>query len=130
MEKNFFLLIFLSFLSLQADTEFIFSHRLCVENAKVVSEEIYISRAMVEKNLPMQKICRIKNDLRKNEKVIYFLRRNKNKLLTCFQKNVHIVNFYQVDTLKGLYSQTVLKTVPLRFTVEFNNHFAIIKTFK
>ncbi len=117
-------------MTIKADTEFIFSHKLCVENAKVQSEQIYISKAMVlSKSIP-QKVCTFADDRRDGEKNINFLRRKKKTLLKCFQGSPKIVYSYSKNYINSSYSQIILKTLPIRFTVKFNNHFAIIKTYK
>ncbi len=128
MAKNFFLLILLVF-ALKADTEFIFSYRLCVENAQAVDEELYVSRAMTQTNLPKKVVCKIKKKLKKNETILEFLKNNKLSLLKCFQKRTRYVNSYSINSLNHEYSQITVKTLPIRFTVKFNNDFAIISTF-
>ncbi len=130
MEKNLLLLIILAVLNIQADTEFIYSHKLRIENATVVGESIYISKAMTITNRSSKKECIIKDDRKKSEKTIDFLKRNSENLSKCFQKYPKIFNSYMEKHNNSIKEQITLKTIPVRFTVEFNNHFAIIKTFK
>jgi len=115
---------------LQADAEFIFSYKLCVENAQAVNEQIYISRAMTITNAQKKFVCKINQKLKKNETILKYLRNNKQSLLKCFQKNTKYINSFYEGNLKNSYSQITIKTAPIRFTVKFNNDFAIIDTFK
>ncbi len=114
---------------LKADAEFIFSYKLCVENAQAIDEKLYISRAMIQTGLPTKSICKIDKKLKENETVLQFLKNNKSSLLKCFQEKTRYINSYAENSLNHEYSQITVKTAPIRFTVKFNNGFAIINTF-
>ncbi len=79
-------------------------------------------------NKPTKVVCKLPKK-RKNAKMIEYLKRYRYKLLKCFKKKRVFVNSSSLNTIKNSYSQTTIKTEPIRFTVKFNNGFGIISTF-
>ena len=128
MAKNFLLLILLFNLS-KASTEFIFSYKLCTQNSQVTNEQFYISKAMVLSNKATQKVCILpKKDATLT--TLKYLKQHKYKLLECFKKSSILLNSNSTNFLHDSYSQITIRTIPIRFTVKFNNGFGIIGTFK
>jgi len=95
----------------------------------IVCDDIYISKAMTLTKSKKKKLCIIKNKKRKREKIISYLRRNKNELIQCFQKKEKKINSFYENNNKNSYSYITIKTIPIRFTVNFNHDFAIISIF-
>ncbi len=95
----------------------------------VVCDDIYISKAMILTKSKTIKLCTIKKKKKKKEKIISYLRRNKNELIQCFQKKEKKINSFYENNNQDSYSYITVKTIPIRFTVNFNHDFAIISIF-
>ena len=130
MARNFWLLVLFT-CSLFANENFWFSYKIAIENKMIVYEERNISPLMQVVNTNEYKLlCRLDISKKQYQSTYDFLNENFNKLLPCFQPmSTKVINYTLVET-KGMMERTVLIIVPTKFTVDFKDDFANIKTIK
>ena len=130
MARDFWLLIIFT-CSLFGGENFWFSYKIATDNKVIVYEERNISPLMqIVDTKEYKLLCRLDISKKQYQSTEHFLNENFNKLLTCFYPmSTQIVNHTLVET-KGVIERTVLIIIPTRFTVEFKDQFANIKTIK
>jgi hypothetical protein len=128
--RNFCLLIIFT-CSLYASENFWFSYKIATDNKQVVFEERNISPQMQTVDANDYKFfCKLDIKKKQYESTQHFLNRNFDKLLDCFYPmSSKVVNHTLIET-KGVIERTVLTITPTKFTVDFKDDFANIKTIK
>jgi len=97
----------------------------------IVYEERNISPQMqeVDKN-DYKSLCQLDAKKNKYQSTEHFLNENFDSLLECFYPmSTKVVNHTLIE-MKGVIERTVLTITPTKFTVDFKDDFANIKTIK
>ena len=130
MARNFCLLIIFT-CSLFANENFWFSYKTAIDNKVIVYEERNISPLMQSVDMKEYKyLCQLNIKKKQHQSTEHFLNENFERVLECFyHMNTKVVNHTLVET-KGLIERTVLTIIPTKFTVDFKDDFANIKTIK
>ncbi len=130
MARDFCLLILLT-CSLFGAENFWFSYRTEIRNKIIIFEERNISPQMQEVNPKDYKyLCKIDTPKKKYQTTEQYLNENFDKLLTCFYSmKTKISNFTLIRT-GWISERTLLTVVPIKFTVDFKDDFANIRTIK
>jgi len=130
VERNFCLLILFT-CSLFSHDDFWFSYKIVTENRAIVYEERNISPLM---NIVTQRektfLCNVDIKRKKYESTSHYLNENFNKILPCFYPMSTKITNKTLIELKGVFERTELIIVPVKFTVDFNDQFAIINLLK
>ncbi len=85
---------------------------------------------MVKTGAKKRVICKIDKKHNTKESILKYLKKYKEEVFECFQKERVFINYYQLINQKKLYSETTITMEPINFTVKFNHGFGIISTFK
>jgi len=128
MAKNGILFLLLGNLLLSsvvmADDYYV-SYYLYTKNFKVLNEKLRFSKAMVPFKSKGKTICKIASD---NNKIDIFIKKSKDKILSCLFKEGIFINSY------GTYSEMIskkemiiLKILPTPVQVDFNDGLVIIR---
>ncbi|HIP53921.1 MAG TPA: hypothetical protein EYH11_00400 [Sulfurimonas autotrophica] len=130
MARNFCLLIIFT-CSLFANENFWFSYKVAIDNKVIVYEERNISPLMQSADMKEYKyLCQLNIKKKQYQSTEHFLNENFERVLECFyHMNTKVVNHTLVET-KGVIERTVLTIIPTKFTVDFKDDFANIKTIK
>ena len=130
MARNFCLLIIFT-CSLFANENFWFSYKTAIDNKVIVYEERNISPLMQSADMKEYKyLCQLNIKKKQYQSTEHFLNENFERVLECFyHMNTKVVNHTLVET-KGVIERTVLTIIPTKFTVDFKDDFANIKTIK
>jgi len=128
--RNFCLLIIFT-CSLFANENFWFSYKTAIDNKVIVYEERNISPLMQSADMKEYKyLCQLNIKKKQYQSTEHFLNENFERVLECFyHMNTKVVNHTLVET-KGVIERTVLTIIPTKFTVDFKDDFANIKTIK
>ena len=133
MERTFFLLVLLGFsTSLFSSEHFWFSYKVVTINGAVVFQEKNITPVMTPFNGVSHTLCVIPFRLRYHSKFSkeQFLNENFDKVLPCFETlSAHILSWNEYR-LKANSDRIEHVIEPVRFTVDFKDEFATIKTFR
>ena len=130
MARDFCLLIIFT-CSLFGSENFWFSYKIATDNKIIVYEEKNISPQMQRVDTKKYThFCQIDILKKKYQSTQHYLNENFDKLLTCFYPmSTKVVNHTLIET-KGVIERTVLTIIPTKFTVDFKDDFANIKTIK
>ena len=130
MARNFCLLIIFA-CNLFANESFWFSYKIATQNRIIVYEERNISPLMRIVDIEeYELLCQLKIKKTPYQSTENFLNENFNELLPCFYRlSSQVVNHTLVET-RGVMEKTVLTIIPIKFTVDFKDDFANIKTIK
>ena len=130
MARDFCLLIIFT-CSLFANENFWFSYKIATDNKVIVYEERNISPQMQSVDVKEYKsLCQLNIKKKQYQSTEHFLNENFDRVLECFYSmNTKVVNHTLIET-KGVIERTVLTIIPTKFTVDFKDDFANIKTIK
>jgi hypothetical protein len=128
--RDFCLLIIFT-CSLFANENFWFSYKIATDNKVIVYEERNISPQMQSVDVKEYKsLCQLNIKKKQYQSTEHFLNENFDRVLECFYSmNTKVVNHTLIET-KGVIERTVLTIIPTKFTVDFKDDFANIKTIK
>lgn len=128
MARNFLLLISLAQL-LFGNDYFWFSYKIVTANSIAIYEEKNIASATIPFVGTSVHLCTIALQNKKNLPLKHFLNTYYDDLLPCFYSRAsHIISWNDKRTKKSA-DRVEMVIAPVRFTVEFKDEFAIIKTF-
>jgi len=117
--------------SLAAGDGFWFSYKIVTQNKLVVFEERNISPQMqIVDTKKYAKLCHLNIAKKQYQSTQHFLNENFDKLLECFYPMKSIVVNHTLVELKGMIERTSLTITPTKFTVDFKDDFANIRTIK
>lgn len=130
MARDFCLLIIFT-CNLFASENFWFSYKIATDNKLVVFEERNISPQMQAVDVTEYKIlCQLNTKKKQYQSTSHYLNENFDDVLECFYPmSTKVVNYTLIET-KGMIERTVLTIIPTKFTVDFKDDFANIKTIK
>lgn len=130
MARNLCLLIIFA-CSLAANEGFWFSYKVVTQNKILVFEERNISPQMQTVDTKKYNhLCLLDITKEQYQSTQYFLNENFYRLLKCFYPMKSIVVNHTLVELKGMIERTSLIITPTKFTVDFKDDFANIRTIK
>jgi len=126
LERNFLLLILLNCSLLYSGEQFVFSAKAISRNHTLFYDEIRLSPLMQEREKTSHQLCILPRLEPLHVSTQAFLKSQEERLLECLLAQGVLVHDWQEHTTNLGASQTQLRVLPVRFTVEFKDDFVTL----